>query len=79
LNKLTVQTKLQQMKQKDSKNLFKLKKFTSVGPRTNTYSRNGAFSQKSQIINAAENKKGIENATAAVDQRVEALENPAVE
>lgn len=39
-------TKLQQMKQKDAKNLFKLKKFQNVAPRTNTYSRKG-FSERS--------------------------------
>lgn len=42
------------MKQKDSKNLFKLKKFQAVGPRTNTYSRQGIFSEKSQLVNQKE-------------------------
>jgi len=47
---MTVQNKLQQMKQNDSKNLFKLKKFQTVGPRTNSYSRQGIFSEKSKIV-----------------------------
>lgn len=51
MNKITVDTKLQQMKQKDTKNLFKLKKFQTVAPRTNTYSKKGAFSQISQLQN----------------------------
>ena len=38
------------MKQKDSKNLFKLKKFQTVAPRTNTYSKKGAFSEKAQAL-----------------------------
>lgn len=60
MNKITVDTKLQQMKQKDTKNLFKLKKFQTVAPRTNTYSKKGAFSQISQLQNLQNSEKKFE-------------------
>lgn len=37
------------MKQKDSKNLFKLHKFQVVGPRTNSHAKQGLFAEKERL------------------------------
>ena len=37
------------MKQKDSKNLFKLHKFQVVGPRTNSHAKQGLFAEKVRL------------------------------
>ena len=55
-----------QMQQKDTKNLFKLKKFTNVGPRTNTHTKLGAFVDKSLVLEE-QNKKNEENIQQLID------------